>query len=318
LEGRLLVASPRERLALKLFGRVGGLARRVGTADMVHAHFAPDGLLALPLARALKAPLVTTLHGYDVTVPPRTMLASGRLSWMRYALLRRRLMDEGALFLAVSDSIRARAIAAGFPEARTLTHYLGTDLTRFSPGAPEPGLIVHVGRLVEKKGTETLLRALALLPEPRLAIVGDGPIRRKLERLAGALGVAERVTFLGALPHDETAQWIGQAWVLAVPSVTAASGDSEGLPTVILEAAGMGVPTVGSRHSGIVEAVEEGRSGFLLPEGDSQAMAARLGEVLASPDLRHRLGSGARAVAAERFDFDRQIARLESLYDSLL
>ena len=237
---------------------------------------------------------------------------------MRYALLRRRLMAEGALFLTVSESIRTRAIAAGFPEARTITHYPGIDLARFSSGKPEPGLIVHVGRLVEKKGTAMLLRALAMLPEAKLAIVGEGPLRRKLERLAGELGIAQRVQFLGALPHVETADWVARAWLLAVPSVTRIDGDSEGLPTVILEAAAMAVPTVGTRHGGIGEAVEEGESGFLVPERDPDALARRIGEVLASPDLRRRLGEGALRIARQRFDGARQTERLEAFYDSLI
>ncbi|MGQ0590043.1 MAG: glycosyltransferase, partial [Sphingosinicella sp.] len=165
LADRLVLAEGTwRRLTIKLFGRWGALAEEVRTYDpaLVHAHFGPDGLLALPLARALGVPLVTTLHGYDIGRSPRDMLLSGRLSWQRYALRRRRLMREGRLFIAVSDALRERALVQGFPAERTVTHRIGVDLARFRPsGAAEPGLVLHVGRLVEKKGTALLLEAFA-------------------------------------------------------------------------------------------------------------------------------------------------------------
>lgn len=316
LEDRLVLASRGEALALRL-GRGGALAARLsGEAPaLVHAHFATDGLLALPLARALGVPLATTLHGYDVSRSPAAMLRSGRLSWMGYALRRRRLMQQGALFLAVSEAVRQRALAQGFPAARTATHYLGADLARFrpDPAAVEPGLVLHVGRLVEKKGTAVAIEAMASLPEARLVVIGDGPERAKLARKA-----PEMVTFLGALPPDEVARWMQRAWVMAAPSVTARDGDSEGLPTVVVEAAASGMPIVGADHSGIPEAVIDGKTGFVVPEREAAALAARLRDILGSAELRHRLGAGARALAERRFDGRRQSERLETLYDGLL
>lgn len=318
LQDRTIVASPAEALALRL-GRGASLAARLsGDAPaLVHAHFATDGLLALPLARALGVPLATTLHGYDVCRSRGAMLASGRWSWMRYALRRRRLMREGALFLAVSEAVRRRALAQGFPEARTITHFLGVDLARFRPApeAAEPGLVLHVGRLVEKKGTAELIEAMAALPEARLAVIGAGPERAALERRSAALG--GRARFLGALPPVEVAAWMRRAWVLAAPSVTARDGDAEGLPTVVVEAAASGVPVVGTDHEGIPEAVADAATGFIVAERDPAALAARLRDVLDSVELRRRFGAEARALAERRFDAARQIERLESLYDGL-
>jgi len=315
LAGRLIVHD--RPLAARL-GRMGALATRLRAERpaLVHAHFATDGLIALPLAEALGVPLVTTLHGYDVNRSRAAMLVSGRLGWMRYALLQRRLMARGDLFLAVSEALRRRALARGYPAERTLTHYLGVDLARFAgESAPEPGLILHVGRLVEKKGTAVLIDALARLPEARLVVVGDGPLRGALERRAGPLD--GRVLFLGALPPAEVAAWMRRAWLLAAPSVTARDGDAEGLPTVIVEAATAGLPAVGTDHAGIPEAILDGATGFIVPERDAEALAARIGALLASADLRERMGIAAHALAAERFDATRQIARLETLYDAL-
>jgi glycosyltransferase involved in cell wall biosynthesis len=320
---RLLPRDRREQAAMKLSGSVAGFAGRLRPhrPRLIHAHFAPDGLLALPLAERLGVPLVTTLHGYDVSRSAASLLFSGRLSWMRYALFRHRLAARGRLFLAVCEAVRRRAVARGFPPERTLTHHNGVDLDRFGPGGnePEPGLVLHVGRLVEKKGTGLLLRAFRCVlrerPEARLAIAGDGPLRASLERQSAGLGGSVR--FLGALGHAETADWMRRAWLLAAPSITARDGDSEGLPQVVIEAAASGLPAVASDHAGIPEAVEDGRTGFLVAEGDVDALARRLLDLLGSLELRLGMGAAARALAEERFDSVRQSRRLESLYDSL-
>lgn len=306
----------------RIAARLGGLGSHLQRLQphrprLVHAHFATDGLAAIALASALGVPLVTTLHGYDVMLPQRRMLASGRLSWTRYALRRRHLMRNGNLFLPVSEALRNAALAQGFPAERTRTHYLGVDLDRFRPGGErEPGLILHVGRLVEKKGTAVLLAALAQLSEARLVIIGDGPERKRLERRAARLG--DRARFLGALDASAIAGWMQRASLLAAPSVTARDGDAEGLPTVIVEAAACGLPVVATRHSGIPEAVVDGETGFLVPESDPAALAERIALLLGSADLRGRMGLAARRLAEEKFDLRRQTARLEQIYDEVI
>jgi len=325
-ESVLLLRSARQRTAFKLLGRAGALAGRMRpfAPVLIHAHFGPDGLMALPLARSLGVPLVTTLHGYDVSRTAARMLASGRLSWIRYALFKRRLTEGGDLFLAVSEALRDKAIAAGYPPERTLTHYNGVDLAAFRAGAgkAEPGLILHVGRLVEKKGTRLLIRALAEVrgdhPRARLVVLGDGPLRARLEAEAAALGVAASVQFLGNRPQAEVAAWMARAWLLAAPSVTAGDGDAEGLPTVIVEAAASGVPVIGADHSGIPEAVIEGKTGFIVPEGAVEPLARRIAELVQAPRLRNAMGRAGRAMAEERFDGARQTSRLETHYDQLV
>jgi colanic acid/amylovoran biosynthesis glycosyltransferase len=290
---------------------------RAARPALIHAHFGTDGLLVLPLARALGVPLITSLRGYDVARSDGALLRSGSLSWMRYALGKKRLQRDGALFLAVSDALRERAIARGYPEARTRTHYNGVDLERFRPGMAtrEPGLILHVARLVEKKGTKALIDALARLANAKLVIIGDGPLRGALERHARNLG--ERVRFLGALGVYEVAQCMRRASVLAVPSITAADGDAEGLPNVVVEAAASGLAVVGTTHSGIPEAIQDGVSGFLVPENDAGALAARLSDVLGSESLRRGMGVAARRLAERKFSRQLLTGRLESIYDEV-
>ena len=319
LRDAIVAESAGERLAFRLRGCGGRIEAKLRAARpaLIHAHFGTDGLLVLPLARTLGVPLITSLRGYDVTRTDRALLGSGRLSWMRYALGQKRLQRGGTLFLAVSDALRAQAIARGYPESRTITHYNGIDLDRFRPNETpaEPGLVLHVGRLVEKKGTKVLIDALSKIAVAKLAIIGEGPLRKTLERQARELG--DRVRFLGALPSDEVANWMGRASVLAAPSLTAADGDAEGLPNVVVEAAASGLPVVGTTHSGIPEAIEEGVTGFLVPERDAGALAARLALLLGSESLRHDMGAAARRMAERKFSRRILTERLEAIYDEV-
>jgi glycosyltransferase involved in cell wall biosynthesis len=318
-EGMILPANVAERLAFAATGRGGAVEAKLRKARprLIHAHFGTDGLKMLALARALELPLITHLRGYDVSLTRAALIASGRPTWSRYALQRGRLMRDGSLFLAVSDALRKKAVALGFPAARTRTHYNGVDLDRFQPGKRprDPGTVLHVGRLVEKKGTADLIAALAGLSGVRLVVIGEGALRAQLQRQAGELGV--KAQFLGPQDVGEVATWMRRATLLAAPSLTARDGDSEGLPNVVVEAAASGIPVVATRHSGIPEAVEDNETGFLVGEGDRAALAGRIGALLESADLRREMGFAARALAVERFDRARQAGRLEAIYDEV-
>jgi glycosyltransferase involved in cell wall biosynthesis len=289
---------------------------------LIHAHFGVEGVYALPLARRLNIPLVTTFHGFDATLSTAALLCSP--AWAYYPLLRQRLAREGDLFLCASSFIRGRILALGFPEARTHVHYIGVDCRTIQPRDPgqETPTILHVARLVAVKGTRYLIRACAILaqrqPNLQLVIIGDGPLQPSLQRLANALGLAERVRFLGALPHAQVLAWMRQVAMLVLPSVRTAGGRVEGLGMVLLEAAATGVPVVASRLGGIPEGVVDGQTGFLVPERDAAALARRMDDLLGDPATRRRMGNAARARVERRFDLLRQTEALESLYDSVL
>ena len=289
---------------------------------LIHAHFGIDGVYALPLARRLGVPLVTTFHGYDATLSTAALLRSP--AWANFPLHRRELARRGDLFLCVSHFIRERVLAMGFPAARTHVHYTGVDCAAIRPRPPdaETRTILHVARLVEMKGTSDLIRAVAALPprhaEARLVIIGDGERRATLQRLAGSLGLGERVQFRGARPHAEALAAMREAAMLVLPSIRTATGRTEGLGMVLLEAAATGVPILGSRVGGIPEAVRDGITGFLLPPGEPAALARRMSDLLDDRALRQRMGGAARQFVTERFDTPRQTDRLEAFYDGLL
>jgi glycosyltransferase involved in cell wall biosynthesis len=317
-----IVAGERHVRLYKELGIAPAFHRQIRAAEvrLVHAHFALDGVLALHIVRRLQVPLVVTLHGYDVTVSDEVLSQSrtGRL----YLKRRRQMWQEASVFLCVSEFLRGAALKAGFPEAKLRVHSIGVDRREFPVRTlpADPCSVLFVGRLVEKKGCEVLIRAMQTvqqgIPHATLTVVGDGPLRRSLEELAAALGV--RCEFTGVAGSSLVQQLLRQAAVVCVPSRTAANGDSEGLPIVVLEAQSMGVPVVGTWHAGIPEAVLHGQTGLLGAEGDFAALAANLTLLLQNEKLRLEYGARGAQRIAERFDLQLQTGQLEEIYDEVV
>lgn len=302
-------------LQLKLTGESPRLRHRLAALRpaVVHAHFGNDGWLVSRSAGRLGVPLVVTLHGYDVTRLP------GEPGWRgaRHRRNLRQVFDRASVVLAVSGHIRDRAVALGADPAKVRVHHTGVPV----PPPPAPTAkrwdLLFVGRFVAKKGIDDLVEAAARLdvPRPRLLFVGTGPLEQPIRERAAALGLD--ATFLGARTPAEVRRHMTESKVFVSPSKTAPNGESEGLPTTILEAASLGVPVVSTYHSGIPEAVRHEETGLLGPEGDRPALAANLRRLLADDSLRTRLGEQARRHVVAHFDLATQTARLEELYDSL-
>ncbi|HTJ62766.1 MAG TPA: glycosyltransferase [Alphaproteobacteria bacterium] len=308
---QMLTRDPRPYLRL-LAGR---------SPALIHAHFGVEGVYALPVAKRLGIPLVTTFHGFDATLSTAALLSSP--AWVNYPLFRGRLARQGDLFLCASSFIRDRVLAMGFPEARIRIHYIGVDCETIRPRRPqeETRTVLHVARLVEVKGTRHLIGAFARvarrMPDIELVIVGDGPLKAMLQSQADGLGIGSRVRFLGAMPYAQVLAWMRKAAMLVLPSVRATDGRVEGLGMVLLEAAATGVPAIGSRIGGIPEGVVDGETGFLVPERDEEAMAARIAALLEDRAMRLAMGAKARALVEDRFDLGRQTALLEDFYDQV-
>ncbi|SDT59311.1 glycosyltransferase [Actinoplanes derwentensis] len=305
----------REFLRLRLSGASPRLRSVLAGVrpDLVHAHFGGDGWLVSRTARQLGVPLIVTVHGHDVTRQPQ----SPGLHGVRYRRNLRTVFDRAALIVAVSEVIRERAVAWGADPAKVRVHHTGVPVPDLVPMAPKRWDVVFVGRFVAKKGVDDLLTALAELdsPRPRALLIGDGPLLPWMRERAEHLGVD--ATFVGGQPPESVQRHLAESRMLACPSKTAPDGDTEGLPTTLLEAGALGLPVVATRHSGIPEAVLDGRTGLLTPEGDPAALAASIARLLGDAGLRHRLGTAARAHVAENFDLNSQTRRLEDLYDEV-
>jgi glycosyltransferase involved in cell wall biosynthesis len=311
-----------DKLAASLYRRfpIGtDFIRRLRAANpsIIHAHFAIDAIQALPIARKLDIPLVVSLHGFDVTSNDGAlrMSRSGR----HFLQHRQRLFREATAFICVSKFIRDAALKAGFPESRLHVHYTGIDCERFRAiDVPrDPKLIMFVGRLVEKKGCEYLLRAMVLVqqhdPAAHLEIIGDGPLRSKLESIAVSLSI--RASFRGAQDPIEVSRSLARARILCNPSITASSGDMEGFGMVFAEAQAVGTPPVSFFHAAIPEVVKHRRTGLLCPEGDVGALASSLQSLLDNSALWASMNLQAREWVKARFDIARQTQNLELFYD---
>jgi colanic acid/amylovoran biosynthesis glycosyltransferase len=307
--------------------RYAGLTRkqverlRTRTPRLVYAHFAPDGYAAMQLAEQLGVPLVTALHGYDVTISDEAMSRT-RLG-RAYLRGRSTLQKTGALFLSCSDYVRARGLEMGYPAERTIVHSIGVDVERFKPPSilrPREKSVLFVGRLVEKKGCGSLIEAMAGVqrhsPAAELVVVGDGPLRADYEARAVALGV--RCRFLGVQPAAVVRDRMSRASVFCVPSVVAATGDAEGFGMVFIEAQAMGLPVVSTLSGGIPEAVKNGETGLLVAERDSPALAEAILRLMQDEELWQQYSLAGRGNVVNHFNLAQQTGRLENLFDQLL
>ena len=288
--------------------------------SLVYAHFAPDGYAAMQLADQLGVPLVTALHGYDVTMTDKAMGAT-RLG-REYLHGRSRLQQKGALFVSCSSYVRGRSLEVGYPAERSIVHAIGVDVQRFQPPLARlrERMVLFVGRLVEKKGCANLLEAMAKVQQrasaTELVVIGDGPLRAQYEARAAQLLL--RCRFLGVQSSTVVRAWMARAAVFCVPSVVAASGDAEGFGIVFIEAQAMGLPVVSTLSGGIPEAVQHGETGLLVPQGDSEGLAAALLLLLENGEVWQRYSEAGRRRVLDLFDLTRQTGRLEEIFQRLL
>lgn len=268
----------------------------------LHAHFAHDPTLVALLASLMTGvPFSFTAHARDLYQVPQRALADR----VRRAAHVVTCCEANAAYLATVAPERAAAV---------ILH--GVNVERFQPGGPaEPGLIVSVGRLVEKKGFGVLLAACQRLAERdfRCVIYGDGPLRAELAAQIDRLGLAERVSLAGACTQRQLARALQHAEVFALTPLQGADGDRDGIPNVLLEAMACGLPVVSTTIGGVGEAIQHGVNGLLAAPGDADGVAAHLAALLSNGDHRRRLGAAARQAAVERFDARVWAERLAAL-----
>jgi colanic acid/amylovoran biosynthesis glycosyltransferase len=283
--------------------------------DVVHCHFGPVAVRGALLhdAGIVRGRLVASFYGHDVTRYPRER---GRNVY-------RHLFDRVEVVLALSEHMRRQLVDLGCDAAKVRVHRLGVDCERFRPVARatasgSPFRVLGIGRLVEKKGFGDALRAVAHLRDGgvvvRFDLVGDGPLGSSLRSLARQLGLDEQVRWHGARTARDVQALLADADVLLAPSVTAADGDTEGIPTVIQEAMACAVPVVSTRHSGIPELIEDGVSGILADEGDVAVLAAALQRLADDARFRRTMGAAGRACVEQSFNLERQLDELCMMY----
>jgi colanic acid/amylovoran biosynthesis glycosyltransferase len=280
--------------------------------DVLHAHFATGATFSAMLASRLSGiPFGFTAHARDLFGEHIQRSALRRkVDLASYVVVVSRA-SQRSLQAMVGDELARKAICIhNGVEPRLLTRHVAPHGGRGTP------MILGVGRLVEKKGFAHLLTAASTLQRRgfafRLAIVGDGPLRRELEELAANLGL--EVRFLGALTHDKVMRAMAGAYAVVLPAVIAADGDRDVLPTVLLEAQALEKPVVATHLTGIPEIVEDGVTGILVQESEltdlPTALTGALERLLRDRELAAGLGIAGRKRMTARFAMSNSVAAL--------
>lgn len=283
--------------------------------DVVHCQFGNLGpeVLRLKQIGAISGKLVTSFRGNDIT---------GYLQTKRICYCE--LFHKGDLFFPVSEVFRHRLIEQGCSPAKIVVHRSGVDLAKLQYSVPrradgELTRLVSIGRFVEKKGFAYAVKAIARIVNSGYKIsynlIGDGELRPELERLIDQLGVGDHVRLPGCMPHSKVVLHLRNSHVLLAPSVTGTDGDQEGIPNVLKEAMAMGIPVIGTIHGGIPELIENGKSGFLVPERDVEALADRLMYLIDHPERWPEMSSHGRERIEKYYDINRLNDTLVELYE---
>jgi glycosyltransferase involved in cell wall biosynthesis len=291
---------------------------RSGEYDLLHTHEYKGNLIGGWSAWRLGVPSVASVRGYtDRTLPLRIY------KWLDLGVT----LHLFTRIVTVSEAVRRQVLRAGYPARRVLTLHDAVDTATFSPdrfqlgarvrkelGCTEDHLLVcAVGRLSPEKGHGFLLAAfrevVVAVPEARLVLVGEGPLRSRLQAQVAGLTLSDHVIFVGY--RDDVEAVIAASDLLVMPSLREGFGDP------IIEAMALGRPVIASRVGGIVETVHDGETGLLVPPGDPDALAQAIVNLLRDPQARERMGLRGRQVALGEFGVERLADGLAKLYNEL-
>lgn len=275
--------------------------------DAVLAEYGPTAVSVMDACRGADIPLVSHFHGYDAYREPLIHDLSGAY---------KKLFGICAAVVGVSRHMCDQLAGLGADKSKLFHNACGAEIPEGQSAVPArvPPRFLMVGRLVEKKAPFVSLLAFSRLvdevPDAELEIVGDGPLRSPCIQLARALGIEGRVAFTGEKPHHYVLQAMEKARCFIQHSVRAPDGDMEGTPVGVLEAMGIGLPVVSTRHGGIRDIIEENVTGKLVDEYDAEAMYQAMREVALDPVRARDLGYSARAAVLDQWTSEKSVSRL--------
>ena len=282
--------------------------------DIIHCHFGSNGVKGISLKEiGISTPLLTTFHGHDINSYPKT---AGKNVYDR-------LFEKGNFFTANSEFTKKQMTALGCPENKIDLLPVGLNLERFTfqtRTAPSDGpiRILTVARFVEKKGHQFAIKAIAKVirkhPHIIYTLAGDGPLKKEIVTLVSELHIKENVKFAGAINQKEIARLYQQTHLFLLASVTAHDGDKEGQGLVLQEAQACGIPIISTVHNGIPEGVLDGKSGYLVPERNAEALAEKIEYLLKHPQQWVSMGRYGHDFVEERYDINILNKRLVKIY----
>ena len=287
-------------------------------AQLMHIYFGHTAVHLLPFIKAWDKPCLVSFHGADITV---------REHQPGYEAALREMLQTVPLVLARSQSLHDQLLQLGCPPDRLALNRTGVPLEQFPfvkrvPPSDGKWQLVQACRLIPKKGLITSLQAFALFrehyPNATFVIAGDGPMHDELKIWAAKLGLSKSVRFPGFLSQNKLYQLYIASHIFFHPSELMADSNQEGIPNSMLEAMSTGLPVVATLHGGIPEAVENGRTGLLVPEKDPQALCAALRQLTETDKLWAQMGRDASEQITMNFEQHAQIRQLELQYRRVL
>ena len=286
--------------------------------DIIHCHYGPNGILGIYLKEiGVPGKYITSFHGYDINSYPRT---AGKDVYNN-------LFRVGDFFTANTNFTKQKVEKLGCNDKKIVILSVGLIIERFkfSTRKIQSGELIKIltiGRLVEKKGYEYAIKAVSKIVKKHknieYIIAGNGPLRNKLKDLVSELGLKEYVKFLGGVDQDEVLKLYQQSHIFVLPSVTASNGDKEGQALVIQEAQAVGLPLISTLHDGIPEGMLDGKSGFLVPEKDVDALTEKIEYLIEHPELWPEMGRCGRRFVEEKYDIKKLNQQLVRIYRNLI
>ncbi len=307
-----------EVATLKTFYRTVSLLQD-GTYDIIHCQFGTLAPIALAYRDAgiIQGKLITTFRGIDIS---KYVQENG-------ANVYDQLFKEGEFFLANCKFFGNRAISLGCDSKRLVIHGSGLDCRKFSFKPryfPADGKIkiATTGRLVEKKGIEYAIRAVAKIvethPNIEYNIIGDGELKEHFEKLIAELNLSHIVKLLGWKQQKEIVEILDNSHIFVAPSVTAADGNQDAPVNTLKEAMAMGLPVISTIHGGIPELVQDGISGFLVRERDADEIAEKLTYLIQHFQDWEKMGKAGRARVEDKYDMNKLNDELVEIYQQIL
>lgn len=287
--------------------------------DIIHCQFGTLGLATM-LWRdigAIRGKLVTSFRGYDIS------LFLNQYGENIYD----ELFIKGDFFLANCQFFQKKAIRLGCDPRKIVVHGSGIDCSRFqfkprvAPAANAKIYLLTTARLVAKKGLEYSIRAVAQVaknyPNLEYNIIGDGDLKPELQQLITSLNIADKINLLGWKHQLEIIEFLDKAHIFLAPSITSQDGNQDAPVNTLKEAMAMGLPVISTLHGGIPELVEDGISGFLVPERDADAIAQKLIYLIEHPEMWEKMGKAGRAFVETHYDINKLNDELIHIYQQI-
>ncbi len=304
--------------SLKLLYRAIPFINKYKSYDIIHCQFSTLGVFGVWFRQLglLQGKLISTFRGADIS---KFLPRWGEKTYQE-------LFQETDFFLANCEFFANYAIALNCPATKILVHGSGIDCSNFAFKAryfpsDRKVRLATTGRLVEKKGIEYVLRAIAKIidsyPNLEYNIIGDGELKEHFEKLVAELNISSIVKLHGWKQQKEIIEILDNCHIFIAPSVTATDGNQDAPVNTLKEAMAMGMPVISTLHGGIPELVEDGKSGFLVAERDANAIAQKLTYLIAHPEVWAEMGKAGRSRVEEKYDMNKLNDELVKIYQNV-